>query len=139
MTTVAIIGAGDLGGSTAHALARREIVARILLVDTAAAAASGKALDIQQSGAIDGFHTRIEGTADVSRVAGSAVCVVADRFGSGGEWRGEEGLAHLSRLAPYVGDGVLLCAGVLQADLLSGAVREAGYRRERVVGSAAEA
>jgi malate dehydrogenase len=140
MTTVAILGAGDLGGSVAHALARRESVSRVLLVDDAASVASGKALDIQQSGPIEGFHTQLEGTADIARIVGCAVVIVADRFGKPpAEWHGEEALAHLSRLAPYIGDAVVLLAGAAQADLLLALSLDGGYRRTRVIGSAPEA
>ena len=55
MTTAAIIGAGDIGGAIAHALARRESANRVWLIDAAGSAAAGKALDIQQSGAIEGL------------------------------------------------------------------------------------
>src|SRR5688572_15963183 len=105
MTMAAIIGAGDLGGAVAHALATREAVDRVLLVDDASAVAEGKALDIQQSGAVSGFHTRLAGSADLSRITGCDVCVVADRAGSPSrEWQGDEGLARLVAAAPYIGD-----------------------------------
>src|SRR5688500_1007469 len=58
MTSVAIIGAGDLGGAVAQALAARDRVGRLLIVDAIAGAAAGKALDIRQSGAVSGFHTQ---------------------------------------------------------------------------------
>ena len=70
MTTVAIIGAGDIGGATAQALASCDRVRRVWLVDAAADAAAGKALDIQQGGAVAGFHTRLDGTGDESRLVG---------------------------------------------------------------------
>ena len=47
--TVCILGAGELGGAVAHALARGERVRRVLLIDEAGSIASGKALDIQQA------------------------------------------------------------------------------------------
>lgn len=138
--TVSILGAGDIAGAVAHALARREAVSRVLLVDSAGKAAAGKALDIQQSGPIDGFHTRLDGTDDDARIVGSAVCVIADRFGQGaGEWQGEEALARLSRLRSYVGEATVVFAGAAQSRVLTQVVTEAGYRRERVVGSAPEA
>ena len=62
MSTVAILGAGELGGAIAHALAARGSVSRVLLIDPHGQVAAGKALDIQQAGAITGFHTRLEGT-----------------------------------------------------------------------------
>jgi malate dehydrogenase len=139
MTTVSILGAGELGGSVAHALARAERVGRVVLIDDGGSIAPGKALDIQQSGAIDGFHTRVEGTQDLTRVTGSTVCVVADTGRPTAEWQGESGLAMMGRLKGFVGEAPIVFAGAGQADLLLATVREAGFRRERVVGSAPEA
>ena len=140
MTTVAIIGAGDIGGACAQALAARDHVSHILVVDPAAQAAAGKALDIRQSGAIGGFHTKLEGTDDWARATGCTVCVIADRFAPGSpEWQGEEGLAMIKRLAPACGDGPLVFAGVMQGELIAASVREARVERRRVIGSAPEA
>ena len=101
MATVAIVGAGSLGGAVAQALAARDRVRRILIVDAAAGVAAGKALDILQSGAVSGAHTRLEGTDDLTRVVGAAACVIADRHGPPeSEWGGEEGLALLRQLLP---------------------------------------
>lgn len=135
-----IIGAGELGGATAHALARRERVRRVILIDDAAGVAAGKALDILQAGAVDASHTQLEGSADLSRVVGAEVCVVADRSGrTSSEWQGDEGLALLNRLAPYAGDAPLVFAGPSQASLLLTGAREVHIRRERLIGSAPEA
>lgn len=139
-SSIAIIGAGDLGGAVAQALASRDRVARILLVDAAAKVAAGKALDIQQSGAVAGFHARLDGTDDLTRAIGCDVCIVADRFGAGSpEWQGEEGLAMLKRLAPSLSSAPLVFAGTTHAPLIEVAVREAGLKRTRLVGSASEA
>jgi len=139
MTTVSILGAGELGGSVAHALARGERVGRVVLIDDGGTIAAGKALDIQQSGAIDGFHTRVEGTQDLTRVTGCTVCVVADSGRPAAEWQGENGLAMMRRLKGFVGEAPIVLAGAGQADLILAAVREAGFPRSRVVGSAPEA
>ncbi len=140
MTTVAVIGAGDLGGAIAHALSSGDAVARVLLVDAAAGVAAGKALDIQQSGAVARFHTRVEGTADLSRVTGCAVCVIADRaLQPASEWQGDEGLSLLMRLSPFVGESPLVFAGASQGLLLLAAAREARIHRGRLIGSSPEA
>jgi len=140
MTTIAILGAGELGGAIAHALARGERVSRVLLVDSAAGAAAGKALDIQQSGAIEGFHVRLAGTDDLARVTASTAIVVADRAGQPSrEWDREEGLGLLKRLSGYAGTAPIVFAGATQADLLLMAAREGGLRRERLIGSAPDA
>ena len=140
MTTVCIIGAGELGGAVAHALARGERVARVVLIDTAGAVAAGKALDIQQSGAIEGFQTQLSGTDDLTRVTGCAVCVIADRHGQpASEWQGEEALAMIGRVAGYLGEAPVVFAGAAQAGVLLAAAREVGIRRARLIGSASEA
>src|SRR5436189_53970 len=66
MRTVAIIGAGELGGATAHALARSNLVRSITLIDDARRVAAGKALDIAQAAPVEGFATQLSGATDVS-------------------------------------------------------------------------
>jgi malate dehydrogenase len=140
MLTVSIIGAGDLGGAVAQTLAERDRIDRLLLVDVVGSVAAGKALDVQQMGAVHGCHTRLDGTDDLSRVTASAVCVVADRYGkSSAEWQGDEGVSMLRGLAPYLGGASLVFAGASQADLLSSAVRDLKIPHRRAIGSAPEA
>lgn len=138
MTTVAIVGAGEIGGAAAQALGSRHRVRRVLLVDVAAEAAAGKALDIQQSGAIEGSDTTFVGTGDESRIAGCGACIVADRFG-GGEWRGDDALAMLARVARHLGEAPFVFAGVSQHDLLSRAALEEPISRDRLIGSSTDA
>lgn len=140
MTTVAIVGAGDLGGATAQALASCDRVSRLLLVDASGDAAAGKALDIQQSGAVAGFHTRLTGTDDQSRLVGCTVCVVADRFGvHDGEWQGEDGLSLLARILPWLAEAPIVFAGASQVELLGRGAGDLRIRRERLIGSSPEA
>jgi malate dehydrogenase len=140
MASVAVIGAGALGGAVAQALAARDRVSRVLLVDDAAGVAAGKALDIQQAGAVSGSHTRLDGTGDFSRVAGASVCVVADRYGPPeAEWSGDDGLSLLRRLVSWTATTPLIFAGPTQAGLMLSANREHHIRRGALIGSAPEA
>jgi malate dehydrogenase len=139
MTTVAIVGAGEIAGSTAHSLAGSDRVGRVLFIDPVRSAAIGKALDLRQAGAIDGTHTRLEGTDDTTRVTGCDVCVIADRFGAGGEWCGEEGLALVRQLISYAGRVPIVFAGAFQVDLLAAAAEELAVHPRRLLGSAAGA
>lgn len=138
MSTVCILGAGDLGGAVADALARGERVSRVVLIDAAGTVAAGKALDLQQTGAVAGFHTRLDGTDDATRVAGCAVCVVADRH-AGAEWQGDDGLAMLTRLLPYLDAAPIVFAGAAQAGLIRAAALESRVPRRQLIGSGAEA
>jgi len=139
MSTIAVLGAGDIGAACAQALALRDRTRRILLIDSAASGAAGKALDIQQAGAIAGFHTRLEATADETRAIGCAVLVVADRFAAGSpEWHGEEALALLRRVA-MSSDVPIVFAGATQARLMRSASQELRIAARRLIGSASEA
>lgn len=140
MTAVAIIGAGELGSSVAQALAARDRINRIVIVDTASNVAAGKALDIQQSGAVDGFHTRLSGTGDLGAVTGCALCIVADSAAAPStEWDGDNGLPMIERVLQYSSGAPIIFAGVNQATLMLRAARELHAARERLIGSAPEA
>jgi malate dehydrogenase len=138
MREVAIVGAGDLGGATAHVLARQDSVRAIRLVDETGSIAAGKALDIAQAAPVEGFSTRMSGTTDVASAAGAQVIVIADRADAA-EWRGDEGALLVKRLAQLAPKAVLLCAGASQRDLVDRAVRELHLDRQRILGSAPEA
>ena len=138
MRDIAIIGAGELGGATAHALARSHVATAIRLVDDRGRVAEGKALDIMQAAPIEGFATAVSGSTDLSTAGGAAVVVVADRAG-GSEWQGEDGLMLLKRLGQVAPRAVIVCAGASQAGLIDRGVRELDIDRRRLFGSAPEA
>ncbi len=138
MQHVAIIGAGELGGATAHALARSNLVRSITLIDETRRVAAGKALDIAQAAPVEGFATQLSGATDVSVAAGASIVILADRI-TGGEWQGEEGLVLLRRLSQTAAGAVILCAGASQRELIDRAVRELHMSRTQVFGSSPEA
>lgn len=140
MPTVAIIGAGDIGGALARELAALDIVSRIVIVDDLANVAAGKALDVAQSGPVDGYHTALAGTNDLAAVVGAAAIVIADRAAQpANEWQDDAGLAVLKRIAGLNQKAFIVCAGAKQASIIEKGVNEAGVPRLRVFGSAAEA
>ena len=137
MQRVAIIGAGELGGATAHALARSHLVRSITLIDDTRRVAAGKALDIAQGAPVEGFATQLAGAADVSMAAGASIVILADRV-TGGEWQGEDGLVLLKRLSQTAAGAVIICAGPSQRELVDRGVRELKFSRARLFGSAPE-
>ncbi|NPA44567.1 MAG: malate dehydrogenase [Chlorobi bacterium] len=77
MSKVTVIGAGNVGATVAYSVARKDIVKEVVLVDIKEGIAEGKALDMWETSAIDGFNTRIIGsTNDYSKTAGSSVVVI---------------------------------------------------------------
>ena len=138
MERVAIVGAGELGGTIAHALARRDVVRAITLIDDTGRVAAGKALDIAQTAPVECFATELTGATDLSRVAGAAVVVIADRV-AGGEWQGEDALMVLKRLTQFTANAAIVCAGASARELVDRGVRELKIPRARLFGSAPEA
>jgi len=138
MAEVAIVGAGEMGGALAHALARRNLVSQIRLVSGVGQVAAGKALDIAQSAPIEGFATRLSGSTDFATVAGALVVVLADEPGSG-EWEGTTGLQVLRQVAGYAREAVFVCAGARQRELVDQGVRDLGLSVRRLFGTAPEA
>jgi malate dehydrogenase len=139
MSLVAIIGAGEIGGAVARALASRARVDAVRLIDDNAAVAAGKALDLMQSGPISGSDTRIDGAADLASAAGASAIVLADPVGAA-EWSGEAALGTLRRLKAggYLDGAVLVCAGAAHHAVMQQAFDELGLPRRRVIGSAPE-
>ncbi|RPI54573.1 MAG: hypothetical protein EHM55_10485 [Acidobacteria bacterium] len=139
MSLVAIIGAGDIGGAVARALAARARVDTVRLIDENGPIAAGKALDLTQAGPICRSDTRIEGVQDLAAADGAAAIVMADGPGST-EFLGDAGLNLLRRLAKSgsLDRSVLICAGAGQRMLMQQAFDELGISRRRVIGSAPE-
>jgi malate dehydrogenase len=136
MRSVAILGAGPIGAAAARALAEREAAQRIELVDAAVDVAAGKALDIAQSGPIDGWDTRLVGASALEREP--SLVILADRHGAEGEWQSEAALDLLRRILASVSCPIVF-AGTGHHAVMSAVLRELGAAPARLVGSAPEA
>ncbi|WAJ28673.1 malate dehydrogenase [Antarcticirhabdus aurantiaca] len=72
---IALIGSGMIGGTLAHLAGLKEL-GDIVLFDIAEGTPQGKALDIAQSGPVEGFDARLSGANDYSAIEGADVCIV---------------------------------------------------------------
>jgi len=72
---IALIGAGQIGGNLALLAAQKEL-GDVVLFDVVEGVPQGKALDIMQSRAVDGYDARIIGTNKYDEVAGADVVIV---------------------------------------------------------------
>ena len=72
---IALIGAGQIGGTLAHLAAIKEL-GDIVLFDIAEGTPQGKALDIAQSGPSAGFDAALKGANSYADIAGADVCIV---------------------------------------------------------------
>jgi malate dehydrogenase len=73
--TIALIGAGNIGGTMAHLCALKGL-GDVVLYDVIDGLPQGKALDLLQSAPIENFDTRIRGTTKYEDIAGADVCIV---------------------------------------------------------------
>lgn len=135
---IAILGAGALGGAVAHRLAERGHVSEIRLIDEAAGIASGKALDIRQTGPIGRFGTEVIAASDPLAAAGASAVVVADAAALG-EWAGDGGVALVEKLRRAGSKAPLIFAGPNQTELMEACFAGLGIPANRLVGAAASA
>ena len=74
---IALIGAGNIGGELAALAARRELGDVVLFdIPEKQGVAQGKALDLEQNGAVLGYDARITGSSNWDDVAGSDVVII---------------------------------------------------------------
>ncbi len=72
---IALIGAGNIGGTLAHLIGLKQL-GDIVLLDVAKGSAQGKALDLEQSSIIENFDSKITGTDDYQDIANCDVVIV---------------------------------------------------------------
>jgi malate dehydrogenase len=72
---IALIGAGQIGGTLAHLVGLKEL-GDVILFDIMEGIPQGKALDLAQASPVDGFDARITGTNSYDSIEGAAVCIV---------------------------------------------------------------
>ncbi len=72
---ISVVGAGQVGGTCAQRILERRL-ADVALIDIAEGLARGKALDLGQAAATEGYGLKIEGGSDYSLMKGSRAVVV---------------------------------------------------------------
>jgi malate dehydrogenase len=73
---ITVVGAGNVGATTAQRLAEKELARTVVLVDVIEGVPQGKALDQYESAPIEGFDTKLVGANDYGPAAGSELVVV---------------------------------------------------------------
>jgi malate dehydrogenase len=72
---IALIGAGQIGGTLAHLIGIKEL-GDVVLFDVVEGIPQGKSLDIAQSSPVDGYDMRFQGVNGYEAIEGAAVCIV---------------------------------------------------------------
>jgi malate dehydrogenase len=74
-TKIALIGSGMIGGTLAHLIGLKEL-GDVVMFDVMEGTPQGKALDLSQAGAIEGFDASLKGTNAYADIEGAQVCIV---------------------------------------------------------------
>lgn len=72
---IALIGAGQIGGTLAHLVALKEL-GDVVLFDIVDGVPQGKALDLAQSGPVEGYNASLKGTSEYKDIEGADVVIV---------------------------------------------------------------
>src|ERR687894_1698465 len=73
---ISVVGAGNVGATTAQRIAEKELARRVVMVDVAEGIPQGKGLDQWQSAPIEGFDSRVIGTNGYDETADSDIVVI---------------------------------------------------------------
>ena len=73
---ITVVGAGNVGATTAQRIAEKELARTVVMVDVAEGIPQGKGLDQYQSAPVEGFDTRVTGSNGYDETAGSELVVI---------------------------------------------------------------
>jgi malate dehydrogenase len=73
---ITVVGAGNVGATTAQRIAEKELASKVILVDIMEGVPQGKGLDQWESAPIEGFDSRVIGTNGYDETANSEIVVI---------------------------------------------------------------
>ena len=76
VNTITVVGAGNVGATTAQRIAEKELARRVVMVDVADGIPQGKALDQWESAPVEGFDSRVIGTNGYDETENSDIVVI---------------------------------------------------------------
>jgi malate dehydrogenase len=140
---ITVVGAGNVGATTAQRLAERDY-ADVVLVDIVEGLPQGKALDLNQAGPVVGYEPTVTGTNGYGETAGSQICVITSgRARTPGMSRddllrtNQEIVGDVTRnLAERSPEAVIIVVTNPLDAMCQVAYSVAGFPRERVIGMA---
>src|SRR5262252_10953444 len=76
---ITVVGSGNVGATLAHRIADKQL-ADVALIDILEGIPQGKALDLLESGPIEGYDVKVRGTNDYADTANSDIVVLTAGF-----------------------------------------------------------
>ncbi len=140
---ISVIGAGFVGSTCAHWAAAKEL-GDVVLLDVNEGAAKGKALDLYCASPVEGFDSRVIGTADYKDTAGSDIVIVTAGIPRKPGMSRDDLLSTNSKIMKEVCKGIkeyspesIVIVVSNPLDAMAWVAKEhLGFPRERVIGMA---
>jgi malate dehydrogenase len=140
---VTVVGAGNVGATTAHRLADKQL-ADVVLIDILEGVPQGKGLDLLQSGPIEGYDVHVKGTNDYADTANSDVVVMTAGFPRKPGMSRDDLLkanydvvkGTIEKLARYSPESILIVVTNPLDAMAQAAYKVSGFSRNRVIGMA---
>ena len=144
MRKITVVGAGNVGASTAQRIAETELARRVVLVDILEGVPQGKGLDQWESAPIEGFDTRVMGSNDYGPAADSELFVVTAGIARKPGMSRDDLVQTNAKIVKAVSEEIKRCSPDAVVIIVSNpldvmcwvAKTVTGFPRERVVGMA---
>ena len=140
---VTVLGAGQVGATTAHLLALKGL-AHVTLIDVVEGLAKGKALDMSQAASVEGFAGSVQGTTEYDAMAGSRLVIITAGLARKPGMSRDDLLAAnanivgpiAERAAKAASDAVLIIVTNPLDVMTALALQRSGFPKSRVMGMA---
>lgn len=141
---ITVVGAGNVGATTAQRIAEKELARHVVMVDVAEGIPQGKALDQWQSAPIEGFDSRVIGTSGYEETAGSDLVVITAGIARKPGMSRDDLLNTNAKIVRSVSEQIkatspnaIIIVVSNPLDVMCHVAKEAtGFPRERVIGMA---
>ncbi|MCB0422011.1 MAG: malate dehydrogenase [Bdellovibrionales bacterium] len=140
---ITVVGAGFVGSTCAHWAAAKEL-GDVMLLDVNEGAAQGKALDLYEASPVEGFDSKVKGTADPKDCANSDVVIITAGLPRKPGMSRDDLLATNAKIMKNVCEGVreyspnaVVIVVSNPLDAMAFVAKETlGFPKERVIGMA---
>jgi len=141
---IGVVGAGNVGATTAQLISQQELAREVVLLDVAEGIPQGKGLDMAESSPVERFDTHILGTNDPEDLSGCGIVVITAGIARKPGMSRDDLLStnadvvggvsdHVARVAP----NAIVIAVTNPLDVMTHvAFKRTGFPPERVVGMA---
>jgi malate dehydrogenase len=144
VNTITVVGAGNVGATTAQRVAEKELARRVVMVDVVEGVPQGKGLDQWESAPIEGFDSRVIGTNGYDETAGSEIVIITAGIARKPGMSRDDLLATNAGIVRAVGEQIkktspkaIVIVVSNPLDVMCHVAKEAtGFPRERVIGMA---